>query len=653
MSTPFEFKPPPGPGLSLEVPGVLKGGGFVSFDPARGRYAGIISIDLFNFAVTATVIINTEPEFSLLVILTADFRPVGLDISFGFTINAVGGLVGLDRGVDVNALREGIRNNAISSLMFPANPIENGPRIISDLERVFPAIDEQFLVGPMFELGWGKPTGMFTLALGVIIQIPDPKIVIVGVFRVLVPPMDQALLRLQVNFKGDVQFDKRLLSFDAGLYDSRLAMYSLEGDMAARLRWGTNAEFLVTVGGFSPRYSPAADLEIGPLRRVAINLLPTSDNPRLRLESYYAVTSNTLQHGARLEAYAEALGFSLRGFLQYDILAEISPLYIEANLSAQVGIFFDDEEIMGLRLNLHVTGPSPWHVDGFVSFKFIIKRITIPVRATFGSSDAPALPDIDVADKFIEQIQEPRNWKAILPDASQTMVQLARAFNVPAGKVVAHPAATIEFNQAVVPLNVTIARFGAAKPSGAKRFELSGMSAVDASAVIPFEATEPLQNEFAPAQYFNLTSDERLSAPAFRRMDSGRRANAAHLVRFGKPEPRVFKYREDIIDPLALDGPRTSFAREKVATTLVLAGLAGSAVGRSDLYSERVKKLPTGDEVKISDGNWSVVDKSTLSPAMVDTHNNPIAANQALGKLVEKDPSLAGKLMIVADYEMV
>src|ERR1700736_979060 len=104
-------------------------------------------------------------------------------------------------------------------------------------------------------------------------------------------------------------------------------MDSLEGDMCARVRWGAWANFAVSVGGFHPRYVPTADLDIAPIKRVTINLLPTSDNPRLRILSYYAVTSNSLQHGARLELYAAAAGFGIKGFLGYDLLAQVNPLH--------------------------------------------------------------------------------------------------------------------------------------------------------------------------------------------------------------------------------------------------------------------------------------------------------------------------------------
>ena len=123
-------------------------------------------------------------------------------------------------------------------MLFPAYSVEDAPRILSDLDRMFPAVDGHFLIGPMFEMGWGKPTGMITLALGVVVEVPDPKIAIVGILRVLVPPLEQALLRIQVNFVGSVDFGARFLRFDASLFDSRLITYTLEGDMAARLRWG-------------------------------------------------------------------------------------------------------------------------------------------------------------------------------------------------------------------------------------------------------------------------------------------------------------------------------------------------------------------------------------------------------------------------------
>ena len=117
------FMPPNGVGLSLDAGG-FKGGGFLRFDEPRGEYAGALELDFMGlFSVKAIGIINTKmpdgsPGFSLLIVITAEFTPIQL--SFGFTLNGVGGILGLNRTIFVNALAEGIRTNAIKSILFPA-----------------------------------------------------------------------------------------------------------------------------------------------------------------------------------------------------------------------------------------------------------------------------------------------------------------------------------------------------------------------------------------------------------------------------------------------------------------------------------------------------------------------------------------------------
>ena len=655
LAAEVHFKAPTGIGLSLNVAGVLSGGGFLSVDTERGQYAGVLSINLLGIVVTVIGIINTKPNFSLLAIVTANFRAIGgIDLSFGFTLNAVGGLFGLNRGVDLQALAAGVRTNSLASLLFPAHPVEDAPRIISDMERVFPAAADHFLIGPIFELGWGKPAGMLSLALGVVLEIPDPKIAIIGILRVLVPPgLEQAPLRIQVNFVGSVDFGKGFLRFDASLFDSRLIMYTLEGDMAARLRWGSSATFAISVGGFNPAYVPAADLEITPMKRVTISLIPTSDNPRLRMLSYYAVTSNTLQHGARLELYAAAAGFGIKGFLGYDLLAQLSPLHFEASFGGSVAVIAGGEEILSVTLSLSLSGPSPWHVDGEASFKIIFVRIHIPVHATFGDASAPALPDIDVAAKFREQLNSTPNWTATLPGSWQTLVVLRENLQVAKDELLAHPAATIQFTQNTVPLKLTLQRFFAGKPLRENRFELTGMGATVADSPETAFVTEPLRSEFAPAQYFNLSNDEKMSAPSFRELESGVRASGAALVRLGFPAPRDYAYRSDIFDALGKESRFAStFAGTRLAGVAALEGLGGSAVAQSALLVDRLGARPTGDEIKLNAGGYRIVDAATLQPVAGGTLDNHVAAQQALGALAARNPSVSGKLIVVSEHEL-
>src|SRR5262249_16860365 len=68
------FKPPNGVGLSLDA-GVLKGGGFLYFDPDKGEYFGALELTFKElFAIKAIGVISTKmpdgsPGFSLLVII--------------------------------------------------------------------------------------------------------------------------------------------------------------------------------------------------------------------------------------------------------------------------------------------------------------------------------------------------------------------------------------------------------------------------------------------------------------------------------------------------------------------------------------------------------------------------------------------------------
>ena len=72
------------------------------------------------------------------------------------------------------------------------------------------------------------------------------------------------------------------------------------------------------LGGFHPEYEPPP-IALPDLRRLSIQLL-TGNNPRLGLETYFAITSNTVQFGARLELYAAASKFNVYGFMSFDVL---------------------------------------------------------------------------------------------------------------------------------------------------------------------------------------------------------------------------------------------------------------------------------------------------------------------------------------------
>ncbi|HYX08928.1 MAG TPA: DUF6603 domain-containing protein, partial [Bacteroidales bacterium] len=234
------FKPPNGIGLSIDASAV-KGGGYLYFDFDKEEYAGALELTVQDtISLKAIGILNTKmPDgskgFSLFILVTAEFSPIQL--GYGFTLLGVGGLLGLNRTVIVEKLRSGVKDNSIKSIMFPEDIIANIVRILSDIKQVFPPYQGHFIIGPMGKIGWGTPT-IISLELGILIEVPDPLIAILGVLKSVLPEEKAPILKMQVNFLGLIDFEKKEISFDASLYDSKLLVFTLTGDMALRINWG-------------------------------------------------------------------------------------------------------------------------------------------------------------------------------------------------------------------------------------------------------------------------------------------------------------------------------------------------------------------------------------------------------------------------------
>ena len=85
-----------------------------------------------------------------------------------------------------------------------------------------------------------------------------------------------------------------------------------------------------------------------------------------------------------------------------------------------------------------------------------------------------------------------------------------------AADILLHPLGTLQVKENVVPLNMEISRFGQAAPAGERRFAITGVSVGDDEQV-----GRMVRDFFAPAQFLELTDDEKLSRPSFEPMDAG------------------------------------------------------------------------------------------------------------------------------------
>jgi hypothetical protein len=519
---------PTGIGLAIETPAV-SGGGFLLLDPEAGRYVGVFELTLIEtVSVKAIAIIDTklpggDPAFALLIMITADgFTPIQLGM--GFSLTGIGGLLALNRTVDAGAVRGGLSDGVLDSVLFVKDPVRNANKVISTLDRVFPIAPDRLVIGPLAEISWGSPP-LVKLRIALLLEIPQPiRAVLLAALSVALPREKDAIVELHVDAIGVLDLGRGELSLDASLHHSRLLKFALTGDMALRLNWGRDPAFVLSVGGFHPKFAPPRGLR--PLNRLALTLTG-GDNPMVRFETYLAVTSNTIQMGARVTVYAALGGFGIDGGGSFDALIQWSPFALDVAFAAWVRVFGPSGTLLAISVSVNVTGPTPWHITGSASIKLLFFSISVGIDLTVGETAAPQpVETVDVAGLLWEQVTDQGSWDAVLPADVTPAVTLAPP-GTEAAPLVAHPLAVIGVRQRVVPLGPAISRIGAAVPTeGTRSYQLdvAGPHGV---------ATEELNDLFALGQYTEVSDDARLAAPSFQPLAAGVRLRAGTASTLG------------------------------------------------------------------------------------------------------------------------
>ncbi|MFC7081262.1 DUF6603 domain-containing protein [Halorussus caseinilyticus] len=468
------FKPPDGIGVSIDAGGVT-GGGYLYFDSENERYAGAVQLQVGKLTLNAIGLVTTElPDgsdgFSMLLIVSGEFPPVQL--GFGFTLNGVGGLLGVNRSTQIDVLRKGVRNGGMNSVLFPKDPVANAQRIVSDLREIFPPTRGQHVFGPMLKAGWGSPT-IVTASLGVILELPDPlRVILLGRLRAVLPDEEAALVFIQMNVLGSINFTEKKAGLDASLYDSRVVTFPMTGGMAMRSRWGDDSAFLLSVGGFNPRFDPPDAFP--DVKRLAIDLVE-GDNPTLRASAYFAITSNTVQAGAAIDLHASAGGFGVDGHLGFDALVQFDPFKFYLDIAAHL-IFSTPIGDLGVSLDGTLSGPSPWRIWGKVTLDLGLLSPSVSVDITVGDDGSGSqLPPANLMPKVKSALADNRNWATQIPEGGESLVGL-REIPDDEKRLLAHPLGHVQVRQQVVPLGVAIEKFGENEPADFTRFDVTAVS---------------------------------------------------------------------------------------------------------------------------------------------------------------------------------
>lgn len=552
----FAVLPPKGVGVSVDAD-VVKGGGYLYIDTVHHQYAGVGQLAIragVELTLDIVVIVTTDPapapdapSYSLLVLASVEFSP-GIALFGGFFLSGLGLLVGIQRAMDADVIRAGVKSGLISELLFPKDPVANAQQLISDLQHAFPVRKDRYVLGAMAKVSYGTGAAeIFTAELGFAVQIGGPLVLgVFGHFTLKWPRTEgDEILVLNLDCAGLWDSASKLISIDASLNDSRILTWPLTGDAAFRAGGPTNA-FLLSVGGYHPHFQAPASFPH--LDRLAITITAGSV-ARLRFETYTAITSNTFQIGARAEASIDLSVVQIEGHLAFDALLQFKPFHFEVDIDAGLTIKAAGITLLAVQVDLHVSGPNTWHVAGHLKLTILFFNIDVGFDTTFGDAKpAITLPTVDAMPLLVAAFQEPRACATQLASRDANLLSLAtRAAPLKNPRI--HPLATLALSQHELPLDLELDKLGASPLRARTKFSVTGAT-VSGHA----QAITPVLDSFAVGQFVEMSDDDKLARPSFEPLHAGVQLASPAFVQSPSIAATV-TYDTTIIDDLAPPPP--------------------------------------------------------------------------------------------------
>jgi hypothetical protein len=627
---------PTGVGLSIDA-GPVRGGGYLSI--RDGIYTGVGTLKVqagVELTLDIVLIITTArpdappdvPRFSLLALASVEFSP-GVALFAGFFLGGLGLLLGVNRAMNPEALRAGVKTGLLRSLLFPENPVANAAQVTENLGRAFPAQNGRYVLGALAKItyGTGEAT-IFEADLGLAVQIGGPFVLaVLAQFRLRWPRAEgKEILVINLDCVGVWDSGKGTLSIDASLVDSRILTWPLTGDAA--LRAGGQEGFLLSIGGFHPAFR--APPSFPKLERLALTM-SMGDIARLRVETYTAITSNTFQIGARAEAVIDLRVCKIEGHIAFDALVELNPFHFEVDLDATFALSVAGHTLLGLHVDLHVSGPNTWHLSGHVSVTILCFDIHVGFDATFGEQRAPdALPTVDAPAVLASALGKASAWSSSVPADVGALLPLA-PLTPPGGAspVLVHPLGDLAVRQRDLPIDVEIDRVGPTRLAARAALRIRKASVSGGGDL----QVAPVQELFAAAQYIDMPDADKLARPSFEPFDAGAVLSVAQSTESAAVERQV---TYDVI------------GAGSVATGSVTAAAAAAMVA-----SDAPPPAPA-PRVVVKERSYAVASRADLTRA----GDTPAAstfthAQQAARRLAGASPALRRKLQIVGAEEVV
>jgi hypothetical protein len=652
------FRPPSGIGISVESD-LVSGGGFLFYDRDNEEYAGVLHLDFGRFAFTAIGLLTTRlPEggegYSLLIVLSLEIDPpwpIG-----PIRISGLGGLFGLRRALNTEALRAGLRNRTLDAILFPKDPIANAGSLVASLRTVFPPARDKHVAGPILQLAWGFPI-LIRAELALVFEWgASSRRALMGQLHSLFeiersggkPPLK--VLELNVDAVGIWDNQSGDFSLDATIYDSHLLFIALSGDVALRMKRGEF--FLFSAGGYHPEFAVPANFP--KLERLQIKFID-EPNCRLTLRGYIAVSSNTKQLGAEVDFYGKAGSVTFEARLSLDLLWGSGVTFI-FDFDLEFKIKYKSKTLFGVSVSGRMSGSTPKRIQGEWSVDLWLFSIGGTFDFTRGDDAPPAaLPQTEPMSALVAALGDQRNWSAPLPQRSRQLVTFrGRPGSV---DVLVHPLGELGVRQQVLPLETELDLFAGGVPQGERRFTITKAFLGED----PVPGLRPTNEHFAAADFLELTDDEKLGRPSFEEMPAGVTLTPKALG-FGGEAPGTANHAADSeidFEEIVIDAHGNTVREDEpkgLSDLLTLWGVGFGPAARSPLRTEGTARYATPSAgLKVGPERFAVVGVSDLAPVQVDgaapSGLSHAAVTQALERHLAENPEQRGSLQVVAAFK--
>ena len=603
------FKRPNGLGLSIDSD-IVTGGGYLFADPVNHEFAGALELKFGKIMIKAIGMLTDGDEgWSLLLLLYAQFPAI--QVGAGFTLNGLGGMVGVQRGIDITKLALALKTKAFDDILFPDNPVADAPRIINELRSFFPFSARSLTIGPMVDIGWGTPRILF-IRVAVLFQINDvfhrplgafslARIVLVGELKLLLGPTkadaSQGVVKLIVDILGFWDLQQKKYGFLATLRESKIATIDITGGLIVYGEYGEKSKFILAAGGFNPRFT-----DVPPEAKASVDRLGAAFKVgrfSLKMTGYFALTPGTIQAGFDIAAQASIGPVGLKGELGFDVIVFRDPqTHFIADFRFSAAITYSGHTLAGVSITGTIEGPGAWHIQGKLTFTILFWDISKSFDERWGTLPPATVVQTDVKALLTAELTRPDNWTTALPPASNAMVTLAP--QIGATIPIAHPFSQLSFRQTAVPLGLTLDKFGDTPIKGATRFDITKVTVNGTTVTSP----AVVQEHFARAQFLNMSDEDKLTKPSFEAMAAGVEFSSTsyHISASSLSFPMEYETVYLDIDPLkpGVTRPETALSKLRPSHDQVQALAGQGAAARAPQRIDERMGARTASQIGVS-----------------------------------------------------